>query len=130
MFSPSSRTCPETRAPGTVSCMRLRQRMNVDLPQPDGPMIAVTDRSWKCIVAPRTACTAPKYASSCSTRMCSLDATGCTSARTGASALVAAIALPRRDARDRTDDENDANEDERAGPGLGVPCVVGTDIGR
>ncbi len=31
-----------TRAPGTVSCMRLRQRRSVDLPQPDGPMIAVT----------------------------------------------------------------------------------------
>src|SRR5688572_3281865 len=29
------------RAEGTNSCMRLRQRMNVDFPQPDGPMIAV-----------------------------------------------------------------------------------------
>src|SRR4051812_43676906 len=26
----------------TSSCMRLRQRMKVDLPQPDGPMMAVT----------------------------------------------------------------------------------------
>ena len=32
------------RAPGTTSCMRLRHRMKVDLPQPEGPMMAVTCR--------------------------------------------------------------------------------------
>ncbi len=31
-----------TRAEGTRSFMRFRQRMSVDLPQPDGPMNAVT----------------------------------------------------------------------------------------
>ena len=31
-----------TRAPGMVSFIRLRQRRKVDLPQPDGPMKAVT----------------------------------------------------------------------------------------
>ena len=36
---------PSTRALGTVSCMRFRQRRIVDFPQPDGPMIAVT-ASW------------------------------------------------------------------------------------
>ncbi len=30
------------RAPGTTSCMRFRQRTKVDLPQPEGPMTAVT----------------------------------------------------------------------------------------
>ena len=35
-------TSPSTRAPGISSCMRLMQRTSVDLPQPDGPMIAVT----------------------------------------------------------------------------------------
>ena len=45
MSCPSSITRPVTRAPGIVSCIRLRQRRNVDFPQPDGPMIAVTDRS-------------------------------------------------------------------------------------
>ena len=34
----------ERCAPGTSSCMRLRMRRNVDLPQPDGPMSAVTLR--------------------------------------------------------------------------------------
>ena len=35
-------TRPSTRAPGMMSFIRLRQRRNVDLPQPDGPMNAVT----------------------------------------------------------------------------------------
>src|SRR5436309_4454531 len=42
MSCPSSSTSPETRAPGTTSCMRLRARRNVDLPHPEGPMRAVT----------------------------------------------------------------------------------------
>ena len=33
---------PSIRVFGTSSCMRLRQRRKVDLPQPLGPMIAVT----------------------------------------------------------------------------------------
>ena len=33
---------PSLRKLGTTSFMRFRQRMNVLLPQPDGPMIAVT----------------------------------------------------------------------------------------
>jgi len=36
-------TLPSTRAPGITSCIRLRVRRKVDLPQPDGPMNAVTD---------------------------------------------------------------------------------------
>jgi hypothetical protein len=35
-------TAPSTRAPGTMSFMRFNVRRNVDLPQPDGPMSAVT----------------------------------------------------------------------------------------
>src|SRR5437764_15006506 len=42
MSSPSSMIFPSTRAPGTTSCMRLMARRNVDLPQPDGPIMAVT----------------------------------------------------------------------------------------
>jgi hypothetical protein len=30
-------TSPVAVAPGTTSCIRLRQRTSVDLPQPDGP---------------------------------------------------------------------------------------------
>ena len=46
------------RPPGTSSCIRLRMRRNVDLPQPDGPMSAVTlppacrcRRSSTCVLA-------------------------------------------------------------------------------
>src|SRR5436305_13051849 len=42
MSSPSSSTSPSIRAPGMTSWRRLRVRMNVDLPQPDGPISAVT----------------------------------------------------------------------------------------
>src|SRR5690242_8377122 len=44
MSSPSNSTCPRARAPGTTSCIRLRQRRKVDLPQPDGPISAVICR--------------------------------------------------------------------------------------
>ena len=42
MSWPSMRTEPSTRAPGTMSFIRFSERRNVDLPQPDGPMSAVT----------------------------------------------------------------------------------------
>src|SRR2546430_826123 len=42
MSAPLRRTSPAILAEATVSCMRLRIRMNVDLPQPDGPISAVT----------------------------------------------------------------------------------------
>ena len=33
---------PVTRVPGTTSFIRFKVRMKVDLPHPDGPMMAVT----------------------------------------------------------------------------------------
>ncbi|CAB4961523.1 unannotated protein [freshwater metagenome] len=42
MSCPSSNTWPAIDADGIISCMRLRMRRNVDLPQPDGPISAVT----------------------------------------------------------------------------------------
>ena len=68
--STPGRRCPRRRGararrpgvPGTVSCMRFRQRTKVDLPHPDGPMMAVTARSgrsrlmsWSAWVAPNQA---------------------------------------------------------------------------
>ena len=46
MSSPSSSILPVTRQIGIVSFMRLMQRRKVDLPQPEGPMRAVT-----CVLA-------------------------------------------------------------------------------
>src|ERR1700674_727268 len=42
MLAPSSSTDPDRAAEGTSSCIRFRIRRNVDFPQPDGPMSAVT----------------------------------------------------------------------------------------
>ena len=41
MFWSSMVSRPSTRAFGSTSCMRLMDRRNVDLPQPDGPIRAV-----------------------------------------------------------------------------------------
>ena len=59
MSSPSSSTLPSTRAPGITSCIRLRERSTVDLPQPDGPMIAVTLRGSMVIDTSSTALKLP-----------------------------------------------------------------------
>src|SRR5579863_2611197 len=62
MSCPSSSTWPSTLASGKVSCMRFRHRSNVDLPHPDGPMMAVTNRSGSSTDTLCTAHDAPKYA--------------------------------------------------------------------
>ena len=59
MSWPSSSMCPFTRAEGIVSFMRLRQRRKVDLPQPEGPMNAVTRSSWTSIDTSLSACFSP-----------------------------------------------------------------------
>src|SRR5688500_5349105 len=41
MSCPSRRTSPARAAEGTSSCIRLRIRRKVDLPQPEGPIRAV-----------------------------------------------------------------------------------------
>ncbi len=52
-------TLPSARAPGISSCIRLMQRTIVDLPQPDGPMIAVTSLAGNVMSMPLTACGSP-----------------------------------------------------------------------
>src|SRR5512143_2250506 len=62
MSSVSSTTWPATRAPRCTACMRLRQRISVDLPQPDGPMIAVIELAGTCRDTLRMACMRPYQA--------------------------------------------------------------------
>src|SRR5947209_7053802 len=69
MSRPSRSTSPETRAPGTTSCMRLRARRKVDLPQPDGPMTAVTCLGSTVMLTSATAWAEPYQALSPSTSM-------------------------------------------------------------
>jgi hypothetical protein len=55
MSSPSSCSVPLTRQPSMVSFMRFRQRRNVDLPQPEGPIIAMI---WFGAISRLTRCIA------------------------------------------------------------------------
>ena len=59
MSSPSMRTVPSTRVPGMMSFIRLSVRRNVLLPQPDGPMNAVTWLAWMSMVMSWSARLAP-----------------------------------------------------------------------
>src|SRR5437899_10501328 len=69
MSSPSSRTLPSIFAPGTTSCKRLMARRNVDLPHPDGPIMAVTCLGSMLMLTSAMACVAPYQALSPSTSM-------------------------------------------------------------
>src|SRR6266705_2511380 len=69
MSSPLRRTFPSTLAFGIVSCIRFRQRINVDLPQPDGPMIAETACSSKSNVMSSIAFFGPYHADTFSVRI-------------------------------------------------------------
>src|SRR5437763_4821222 len=62
MSCPSRRTWPDTRALGTTSCMRLSERRNVDLPQPDGPIRAVTCLGSTVMLTSARAWNAPNQA--------------------------------------------------------------------
>src|SRR6266550_8236040 len=62
MALPRISTEPSTRARGTVSCIRLKQRKSVDFPQPDGPMMAVTACCGISSDTFLTAATSPKNA--------------------------------------------------------------------
>ena len=59
MSMPSSVILPLTRAIGMVSFIRLMQRRKVDLPQPDGPMNAVTWFAGMSRSTPNSACLSP-----------------------------------------------------------------------
>src|SRR6266516_2881756 len=67
MSKPSTSTVPFTRASGTSSCMRLRQRTKVDLPHPDGPIMAVTVCGSTERLISKSACFRPYQASRCCT---------------------------------------------------------------
>ena len=59
MSAPSISILPVTRQLGMVSFMRLMQRRKVDLPQPDGPMKAITPLSGMSTFTSFSACLSP-----------------------------------------------------------------------
>src|ERR1700687_6236521 len=106
------RTVPVTRASGIVSCMRLRQRIKVDLPQPEGPISAVAWLAATVIWMSYNAWVLPYQAFRFSTLiptpiLCCSEGT---------------TAYGNAHGRDCSDDKH--NEDQRARPRLPVPLVV------
>src|SRR5256712_10255781 len=96
--------------------MRLRHRMNVDLPQPEGPMIAVTALGAIASPMSRRTWRVPNQALRSLTRI--------------PSAMPSphrAVAAARRDSRRETDQEDQGDQHQRAGPRLAVPVVEGRD---
>src|SRR5262245_38403733 len=59
MSVPPTRMVPSMRTPSTRSFIRFRQRSSVDLPQPEGPMYAVTRCLGMAIVTSRRASFGP-----------------------------------------------------------------------
>src|SRR5687768_6478591 len=127
MLRPPRSTRPVARASGTVSCSRFRQRRKVDLPQPDGPMIAVTSRSSSVTDTSRIPADAPKNADRLSASRRARPRAGlrCSVARAGADSG------PGCEAGCDTDDEDEGKEDEGARPREPAPVVVRADgIGK
>ena len=59
MSWPSKSDAPVVRTSSIRSFIRFRQRRNVDLPQPDGPISAVTSCRGKSMVMSNRACDLP-----------------------------------------------------------------------
>src|SRR4051812_23126825 len=93
MSRPSSVIAPACFVPGSVSCMRLIERRNVDFPQPDGPMSAVIDRDGTTRSMSNSTCFSPyqkEYlAASISPRIARPES----EMRTGAGALISLAPL-------------------------------------
>src|SRR5439155_15450955 len=112
--APSSRTEPVTQPPSDSSCMRLRQRRNVLLPHPDGPITAVTVCAGNRIDTSFTTARRPY-------RAVSRTASSWSRASTGR-----AMSLPDGCARGQGQEQHQAHQDERRRPRQAVPFVEGT----
>src|SRR5437868_3099206 len=116
MFSSPTCTLPSARAPGMVSCSLFRQRTKVDLPQPDGPMMAVARPGATSMEMPCSAWFLPNQAF----RSCTLIPTA---------TLVSTFqdATTGDDAHRTHRHHDQYDEHQRARPSLAVPLVIGRD---
>src|SRR5882724_1598986 len=109
--SPSSSTLPVIQPPSDSSCMRFRQRRNVVLPLPDGPISAVTVCAGKRIDTSLTTARRPYSAVSRTVSNCSRASAG------------GAMALPDRPAGGEGEEQHQPHQHECGGPGETVPLV-------
>jgi hypothetical protein len=81
MDSPSSSMSPSMRTPSMRSLRRLTERSSVDLPQPEGPMSAVTLPRGTSMATEKSARAAPYQSEKSDTAMttCSWRTAACTS---------------------------------------------------
>src|SRR5579864_6038765 len=109
-------TVPSARAFGTVSCMRFRQRTKVDLPHPEGPMMAVawlagisSEILWRAWVEPNQALSFETW--------------------TPTPMLVSSLehAAAREDANGGGGNDDQHDENQGSCPSLAMPIIKGGD---
>src|SRR5438034_11826225 len=104
MSSPSSSTLPVIQPPSESSCMRFRQRRNVVLPHPDGPINAVTVCLGNMSDTSFTAARRPYSAVSRTVSSCSRASAG------------GAMTLPDRPAGGEGEEQDESHQHERRRP--------------
>src|SRR2546429_5350745 len=109
--APSSSTDPVTQPPSDSSCMRFRQRRKVLLPQPDGPITAVTVCAGNRMDTSFTTAHRPYRAVSRTALSWSRASAGC------------AMARSHDPAGREGEDQHETHEHQRGGPGEAVPFV-------
>src|SRR2546430_3686816 len=109
--APSSSTEPVTQPPSDSSCMRFRQRRKVLLPQPDGPITAVTVCAGNRMDTSFTTARRPYRAVSRTASSWSRASAGC------------AMARSHDPAGREGEDQHETHEHQRGGPGEAVPFV-------
>src|SRR5919204_1054289 len=109
--APSSSTEPVFQPPSDSSCMRLRQRRKVLLPQPDGPMTAVTVWAGNSRDTSFTTARRPYRAVSRTASSWSRASAGC------------ATAWPDGRARGQGEEQHKPHQDERRRPRQAVPFL-------
>src|SRR3989449_11561169 len=113
MSSPSSSTRPVIQPPSESSCMRFRQRKNVVLPHPDGPISAVTVWVGNRIDTSLTTARRPYSAVSRTVSSCRRASAGC------------AMAGSQGPAGREGEDQDETHQHQRRGPGE-AGAIVGT----
>src|SRR5690348_12170841 len=134
MSSPSSSTRPVIQPFSDSSCIRLRVRRKVDLPQPEGPISACTRLAVKLRETPLTAVNLPYIAVSLSdsirtrdgapgagevfaaTRGAAVFTAGCFASLKAGSAIEVEP-LPDGETGAETQDEHDEDEHQGRSPG-------------
>src|SRR4051812_39270170 len=128
MSSPSRRTRPVIQPCSDSSCIRLRVRRKVDLPQPDGPIRACTRLGGKASETPLTAVNFPYMAESLSVTMRAVGLGGASwrsGGRITAGSAIEAEPVPDGQPGAQAQHEDHQDQYQCRGPGILMPLLVG-----